>query len=102
MKWSDKRGGPSLIQDEERHQPQVKDLELNDMPVVEFLGDDYMFSNGIFPLNPTFTIFAVAGFEWVNNGSDALVSYDSFSGGGFMQWDAGNAHRFQSCLASFQ
>ena len=41
-------------------------------------------------------MFAVAGFDWVNSESDALVSYDSFSGGGFMQWDAGNAHRFES------
>ena len=27
-------------------------------------------------------MFAVAGFDWVNSESDALVSYDSFSGGG--------------------
>ncbi|MDA9120257.1 hypothetical protein N9J83_09005, partial [Opitutales bacterium] len=96
MSWSDKRGGPSLIQDEESRQPQMTGLELNELPVVEFLGNDYMYSNGVFPLSPTFTMFAVAGFDWVNSESDSLVSYDSFSGGGFMQWDAGNAHRFES------
>ena len=49
----------------------MTDLELNDLPVVEFFGNDYMYSNGVFPLSPTFTMFAVAGFDWVNSASDA-------------------------------
>ena len=46
-------------------------------------------------MGPTFTMFLVAGLDWVNSVSDAWFPM-IVPGGGFMQWDAMNAYRFES------
>ncbi|MEK9895871.1 MAG: cadherin domain-containing protein, partial [Burkholderiaceae bacterium] len=97
MQWADRRGiRPSMIQDSESRQPTRTDRELNGLPVVEFDGGDYLYTNGSFPMGPDFSIFLVAGLDQVNSVTDSLVSYDSSCEGTFLQWDAMNTNAFHS------
>ena len=94
MNWSDARNGRKMIQDESDNQPYLNNRELNDMPVVEFGGNSFLYSYGSFDLYENASIFMVAGIDGVDHTNDSIISYNSSSSGSKFQLEAGSSEGF--------
>jgi hypothetical protein len=56
--------------------------------VIDFSGNDFLHSEGSFPVRKNFSIFMIAGINEIDSQTDSIVSFDSCNEGASFQFDS--------------